>query len=358
MFSIESSNSLSVCRSPFFVLTFFAAVLAVFFQQGSFASSGSSATPKPSIAGNATSVSGVSSGAYMAHQLHVTYSDTIMGAGLIAGGPYYCAEDMSPQEIDVIKSRCMTGLPLPSDINYIQNAIDATEDSYEKGTIANPDNLKDDYVFIFNAYTASGIVPIPDQVINPLLGAGAYVLPGTLTKGVTNLYYEHYEAQVSADTYLVGYNSVQGPFYPVAHGLPTANKIFDQFENPQLDGIPPHTPCAPINSQQPTWFDIPNEFAFGNDPWIYHCNMGNEDGYDMAYYMFSQIYSDSIVESDAESFKSENMYEFEQIIFVDDPDIKNVVDLKAHGINEKGYAYVPTGFEDGTKQCRLHVALH
>ena len=38
-----------------------------------------------------TSVSGLSSGAYMAAQLQVAYSRDIVGAGIVAGGPYYCA---------------------------------------------------------------------------------------------------------------------------------------------------------------------------------------------------------------------------------------------------------------------------
>ncbi len=38
------------------------------------------------------SVSGISSGGFMAHQLHVAYSATFMGAGVIAGGPYNCAQ--------------------------------------------------------------------------------------------------------------------------------------------------------------------------------------------------------------------------------------------------------------------------
>lgn len=37
------------------------------------------------------SVSGISSGGFMAHQFHVAHSDHIMGAGIVAGGPYYCA---------------------------------------------------------------------------------------------------------------------------------------------------------------------------------------------------------------------------------------------------------------------------
>jgi hypothetical protein len=38
-----------------------------------------------------TSVSGLSSGAFMAVQLQVAYSGSIIGAGVVAGGPYYCA---------------------------------------------------------------------------------------------------------------------------------------------------------------------------------------------------------------------------------------------------------------------------
>jgi hypothetical protein len=38
-----------------------------------------------------TSVSGLSSGAFMAVQFHTAYSAEIMGAGVVAGGPYNCA---------------------------------------------------------------------------------------------------------------------------------------------------------------------------------------------------------------------------------------------------------------------------
>ena len=37
------------------------------------------------------SVSGISSGAFMANQLHVAHSASLMGAGLVAGGLYGCA---------------------------------------------------------------------------------------------------------------------------------------------------------------------------------------------------------------------------------------------------------------------------
>jgi poly(3-hydroxybutyrate) depolymerase len=41
---------------------------------------------------SATSVSGLSSGAYMAGQIEVAHSSQIVGAGIVAGGPFACAE--------------------------------------------------------------------------------------------------------------------------------------------------------------------------------------------------------------------------------------------------------------------------
>ena len=37
-------------------------------------------------------VSGISSGAFFAHQFHVAYSSLVTGAGIVAGGPYGCAD--------------------------------------------------------------------------------------------------------------------------------------------------------------------------------------------------------------------------------------------------------------------------
>lgn len=38
------------------------------------------------------STSGISSGGFMAHQFHVAHSNNLMGVGIIAGGPYNCAQ--------------------------------------------------------------------------------------------------------------------------------------------------------------------------------------------------------------------------------------------------------------------------
>ena len=52
----------------------------------------SEALPPLGAAIEATSVSGLSSGAYMAGQIQLAHSKDVVGAGLVAGGPFACAE--------------------------------------------------------------------------------------------------------------------------------------------------------------------------------------------------------------------------------------------------------------------------
>jgi hypothetical protein len=48
--------------------------------------------PRLGVTLPATSVSGLSSGAYMAGQIELAHSKDIVGAGVVAGGPFACAE--------------------------------------------------------------------------------------------------------------------------------------------------------------------------------------------------------------------------------------------------------------------------
>ena len=52
-------------------------------------------------------VSGISSGGYMAVQLHVAYSSLIKGAAIFAGGPFYCADSSTL----IAETLCMAGKP-------------------------------------------------------------------------------------------------------------------------------------------------------------------------------------------------------------------------------------------------------
>lgn len=55
------------------------------------AASASDKLPSLNALSGAVSVSGLSSGAFMAEQYQVAYSASVVGAGIVAGGPYYCA---------------------------------------------------------------------------------------------------------------------------------------------------------------------------------------------------------------------------------------------------------------------------
>jgi poly(3-hydroxybutyrate) depolymerase len=68
-----------------------------------------------------TSVSGLSSGAYMAGQFHVAFSGTVIGAGIVAGGPYDCAEG----HLSTALNRCMeTLIGVPDAAHLIGRATD------------------------------------------------------------------------------------------------------------------------------------------------------------------------------------------------------------------------------------------
>ena len=45
--------------------------------------------PKLLVRKNSFTVSGISSGAYMAQQFAVAFSKTVSGTGVVAGGPYF-----------------------------------------------------------------------------------------------------------------------------------------------------------------------------------------------------------------------------------------------------------------------------
>jgi poly(3-hydroxybutyrate) depolymerase len=56
------------------------------------ATTAAAAPPLPAMKTQQVSISGLSSGAFMAVQYEVAYSRSLVGAGIIAGGSYYCAQ--------------------------------------------------------------------------------------------------------------------------------------------------------------------------------------------------------------------------------------------------------------------------
>lgn len=86
-------------------------------------------------------VSGISSGAYMAGQLHVAHSSLVGGAALLAGGPYACAGGSVQQAL----SLCTKGGDF--DLDGIAEHVKSLAES---GAIDDPSNLADDRVWLFH----------------------------------------------------------------------------------------------------------------------------------------------------------------------------------------------------------------
>lgn len=99
------------------------------------------ATPILSIERERITVSGVSSGAYMAGQLHVAHSNLISGAALIAGGPYACAGGSMQQAL----GPCIKGGEID-----VAGLVDRAQQYAEAGRIDQPAGLANDRVWIFH----------------------------------------------------------------------------------------------------------------------------------------------------------------------------------------------------------------
>jgi poly(3-hydroxybutyrate) depolymerase len=102
-------------------------------------------------------VSGISSGAYFSSQFHVAYSASVTGAGIIAGGPYYCGEN-SVNHAEIACLSVPSQISLPRCEKYAESASAA-------GTIDNLSNLQKASVYIFAGTR--------DTVVNPECGKAA-----------------------------------------------------------------------------------------------------------------------------------------------------------------------------------------
>jgi len=88
-------------------------------------------------------VSGISAGGQMAHQLHISYSDMFSGAGMIASGPFGCADG----SLATAMARCMgkTDNPIP-----VAELAESINTAAEQGLVADTKNLADDPVWLFH----------------------------------------------------------------------------------------------------------------------------------------------------------------------------------------------------------------
>jgi poly(3-hydroxybutyrate) depolymerase len=99
-----------------------------------------------------TSVSGLSSGAFMAVQFHVAFSSIMKGAAIFAGGPFYCAQASET----TATTTCMSSTTAPSIAPYV--AI--TKQYASSGDIDDPTNLASQKVFLFGGADDHTVDPV------------------------------------------------------------------------------------------------------------------------------------------------------------------------------------------------------
>lgn len=117
------------------------------------------------------SVAGISSGAFMANQIHIAHSAGIMGAAIVAGGPYGCAVDrLTPDGVAALASLavgpCMS---VPSLLRPVASYAGLVADLAARGWIDPPQNVARSRVYLFAGKA--------DKIVDPRsveLGASLY----------------------------------------------------------------------------------------------------------------------------------------------------------------------------------------
>lgn len=114
--------------------------------------------PKLNLDISKITVSGLSSGGYMANQFHVAHSSWVKGAGIIAAGPYYCAKN----DISVALTQCVNKVSGEFDFDGINTLLN---DFQQQGKIDDLDNLKQSKVWILHGKLDSRVIePVTDAL--------------------------------------------------------------------------------------------------------------------------------------------------------------------------------------------------
>lgn len=189
-------------------------------------------------------VSGISSGAYMAQQFHAAFSNDVDGVGIIAGGPYYCAKG---KMIDAL-NRCMkTSLGVPQ----VLESIAAAEKEAREGRIDPVHNLTSSKVYVLGGTSDSTVEP---KVVQAVIDTyKAWKVPSENMKTETSLNVGHafptenfgnactvasqppFISKCGRDIAGEMLNHLMGPLQPKALANPTRLMSFNQLDGVTFD---------------------------------------------------------------------------------------------------------------------------
>lgn len=109
------------------------------------------------------SISGISSGAFMANQFHVAHAELIMGAGIVAGGLYGCAVlrvDATNKALDATVSRALDRcMAAKAPLDSVETYVERMRLLAAAGTIDPLTALAGDKVYLFTGRADSVVAP-------------------------------------------------------------------------------------------------------------------------------------------------------------------------------------------------------
>ncbi len=272
---------------------------ALFLVHACLAMSSASAEPLPRLVlqQDQTTVSGLSSGAFMTVQLQTAFSNRISGAGVVAGGPFGCADVgfwsgwLAVRATTAVEV-CMANVPLPPDTTSILNLIAEQSDGIDPVS-----GLTDDRIYMFHGQA--------DRTVHEPTMNVLFEIYGELGVPAENI---HYVKTVDA-----------------GHGFLT-----------EADA----TQACPANSE-----------AAEEDPdcGIVACTTTapaflNACDVDQAGEILTWLYG--TLEAPVAAVQ-DHLISFDQALYTDG----------AAGMWDSGFAYIPASCQSG-ETCRLHIALH
>lgn len=115
-----------------------------------------------------SSISGISSGAFMAVQFGVSWSSIIKGVGVIAGGPYYCVQGTATEGLsgNLLPALTATGPCMKGPPPALDPLFSKTDEWARRGDIDDTSKIAHQHIYIFAGYN--------DAVVNPTVGDAAY----------------------------------------------------------------------------------------------------------------------------------------------------------------------------------------
>jgi len=259
----------------------------------------SAALPAVGASPGQSSVSGISSGGFMAAQFHVAYSAELVGVGIVAGGPYYCAGSDTPASFGSAQPYLATATT--TCMNPCRWAFWPFVSWCERLLLPDGAALADKA----RNFAAAGKI----DPLHHLADDRIYLFSGGLD-----------------DTVVTGVVDQAQAFYRAA-------------------GIPPSAMTyAKLADAQHAYISDEAEHAcdYHGAPYLNDCN-----GYDQAREILQQLYGP--LQPNAAT-PDGNLLAFDQHAFVAEADVER------SGLAETAYVYLPNACD--SEPCRVHVAFH